>query len=68
MARNGCHDSGREVIDRRANQDADYSQLVRQFERDCQSVLGKDELSALGNSQAGWGLVMLKVLEVQYRQ
>ena len=42
---------GREVIDRRANQDADYSQLVRQFERDCQSVLGKDELSALGNSQ-----------------
>ena len=44
---------GREVIDRRANQDADYSQLVRQFERDCQSVLGKDELSALGNSQAG---------------
>ncbi|MBT8515404.1 hypothetical protein G6727_08065 [Polynucleobacter paneuropaeus] len=43
---------GREVIDRRANQDADYSQLVRQFERDCQSVLGKDELSALGNSQA----------------
>ena len=44
---------GREVIDRRTNQDADYSQLVRQFERDCQSVLGKDELSALGNSQAG---------------
>ena len=43
---------GRDVIDRRANQDADYSQLVRQFERDCQSVLGKDELSALGNSQA----------------
>lgn len=44
---------GREVIDRRANQDADYSQLVRQFERDCQSVLGRDELSALGNAQAG---------------
>ena len=44
---------GREVIDRRANQDADYSQLVRQFERDCQSVLGRDELSALANSQAG---------------
>lgn len=42
---------GREVIDRRANQDADYSQLVRQFERDYQYVLGKDELSALGNSQ-----------------
>ena len=44
---------GREVIDRRANQDADYSQLVRQFERDCQSILGKDELSALANAQAG---------------
>ena len=46
---------GREVIDRRANQDADYSQLVRQFEQGCQSVLGKDELSALGNSQAAAG-------------
>ena len=44
---------GREVIDRRANQDADYSQLVLQFERDCQSVLGRDELSALANSQTG---------------
>ena len=43
---------GRGVIDRRANQDADYSQLVSQFERDCQSVLGKDELSALANTQA----------------
>ena len=46
---------GREVIDRRASQDADYLQLVRQFERDCQSVLGKDELSALGNSQVAAG-------------
>ena len=44
---------GREVIDRRANQDADYSQLVRQFEKDCQSVLVRDELSSLANSQAG---------------
>lgn len=44
---------GREVIDRRANQDADYSQLVRQFEKDCQSVLVRDELSSLVNSQAG---------------
>ena len=47
---------GREVIDRRANQDADYSQLVRQFEKDCQSVLVKDELSSLANSQAGGGV------------
>lgn len=46
---------GREVIDRRANQDADYSQLVRQFEKDCQSVLVRDELSSLANSQAGGG-------------
>lgn len=46
---------GREVIDRRANQDADYSQLVRQFEKDCKSVLVKDELSSLANSQAGGG-------------
>jgi general secretion pathway protein J len=44
---------GREVIDRRANQDADYSQLVRQFEKDCQSVLVRDDLSSLANSQAG---------------
>ncbi len=45
---------GREVIDRRANQDANYSQLVRQFERDCQEVLRRPELSslalAMGNS------------------
>ena len=44
---------GREVIDRRANQDADYSQLVRQFEKDCQSVLARDELNSLANSVSG---------------
>lgn len=44
---------GREVIDRRTDQDANYSQLVRQFEKDCQSVLVRDELSSLVNSQAG---------------
>jgi len=42
---------GREVIDRRANQDGVYSQLVHQFERDCQfilhaEVLGSNPLSA----------------------
>ena len=47
---------GREVIDRSANQDADYSQLVRQFEKDCQSVLVRDELSSLANAQAGGGV------------
>lgn len=44
---------GREVIDKRANQDADYSQLVRQFERDCQSVLSKDEIASLASSVTG---------------
>lgn len=44
---------GREVIDKRANQDADYSQLVRQFERDCQSVLSKDEIANLASSVSG---------------
>jgi len=42
---------GREVIDRRANHDAVYSQIVHQFERDCQfilhaEVLGSNPLSA----------------------
>jgi prepilin-type N-terminal cleavage/methylation domain-containing protein len=44
---------GREIIDQRANQDADYSQLVRQFEKDCQSILVRNELISLANSQAG---------------
>ena len=44
---------GREVIDKRANQDADYSQLVRQFERDCQSVLSKEEIANLASSVSG---------------
>jgi Tfp pilus assembly protein PilX len=38
---------GRETIDRRANQDAGYSQLVRQFERDCQESLRRDEIAPL---------------------
>ena len=44
---------GREVIDKRANQDADYSQLVRQFEHDCQSVLRRDEIASLAGSVSG---------------
>jgi len=48
---------GREVIDKRANQDADYSQLVRQFERDCQSVLSKDEIASLASSATGGAIV-----------
>lgn len=38
---------GREVIDRRANADASYSQLVRQFERDCQESLRREEIAPL---------------------
>lgn len=38
---------GRETIDRRANQDASYFQLVRQFERDCQESLRRDEIAPL---------------------
>jgi general secretion pathway protein J len=41
---------GREIIDQNANQDARYSQLVRQFERDCQQILRPDELSFLSNA------------------
>jgi prepilin-type N-terminal cleavage/methylation domain-containing protein len=41
---------GREGIDRRSNQDASYNQLVRQFERDCQTILRRDELIALSAS------------------
>lgn len=41
---------GRETIERRAIQDGAYSQLVRQFERDCQEILRRDELVALSAS------------------
>ena len=37
---------GREVIDGRANQDAVYTQLVNQFERDCQFILRADVLGS----------------------
>ena len=45
---------GRETIDRRANLDANYFQLVRQFERDCQESLRRDEIAPLF-SVAGTG-------------
>ncbi len=38
---------GREIIDRRTNQDNEYAQLVRQFERDCQEILRPQEISIL---------------------
>jgi len=37
---------GREVIERRSNDDLAYMQLVRQFDRDCQEILRRDELNA----------------------
>jgi len=37
---------GREVIERRSNDDLSYMQLVRQFDRDCQEILRRDELNA----------------------
>lgn len=37
---------GREVIERRSNEDLSYVQLVRQFDRDCQEILRRDELNA----------------------
>ncbi|OYY19327.1 MULTISPECIES: prepilin-type N-terminal cleavage/methylation domain-containing protein [unclassified Polynucleobacter] len=46
---------GRETIDRRANLDASYFQLVNQFERDCQESLRRDEIAPLfsaGNASA----------------
>jgi len=42
---------GREVIERRSNDDLSYMQLVRQFDRDCQEILRRDELNA-ANSPA----------------
>jgi len=36
---------GREVIERRSNEDLTYVQLVRQFDRDCQEILRRDELN-----------------------
>lgn len=47
---------GREVIERRSNEDLSYMQLVRQFDRDCQEILRRDELNfSLGTSNAPAG-------------
>jgi len=45
---------GREVIERRSNEDLTYVQLVRQFDRDCQEILRRDELNfSLGTTNLG---------------
>ena len=36
---------GRELIERSSNQDLAYMQLVRQFDRDCQEIIRRDELN-----------------------
>jgi type II secretory pathway component PulJ len=46
---------GRETIDRRANLDANYFQLVRQFERDCQESLRRDEIAPLFSAASTGG-------------
>lgn len=50
---------GRETIDRRATQDASYTQLVKQFERDCQESLRRDEIAPLFSAGAGAGVASL---------
>lgn len=46
---------GRETIDRRANLDASYFQLVSQFERDCQESLRRDEVAPLFSAASSGG-------------
>ena len=46
---------GRETIDRRANLDASYFQLVSQFERDCQESLRRDEVAPLFSAASSSG-------------
>lgn len=46
---------GRETIDRRANVDASYFQLVSQFERDCQESLRRDEIAPLFSAASAGG-------------
>lgn len=47
---------GRETIDRRANLDASYFQLVSQFERDCQESLRRDEIAPLFSAASAGGI------------
>jgi len=41
---------GREVIERRSNEDLSYMQLVRQFDRDCQEIIRRDELNTINTT------------------
>jgi prepilin-type N-terminal cleavage/methylation domain-containing protein len=50
---------GREVIERRSNEDFSYMQLVRQFDRDCQEIVRRDELNIANSamSSAATGVI-----------
>lgn len=58
---------GRDVIDRRANQDAVYAQLVNQFERDCQFVLRAEVLGSNPLSAGAKNIWWIRQLNVDNR-
>lgn len=58
---------GRDVIDRRANQDATYAQLVNQFERDCQFILRAEVLGANPLSAGAKNIWWIRQLQVDNR-
>jgi general secretion pathway protein J len=58
---------GREVIDRRANQDAEYAQLVNQFERDCQFILRSEVLGSNPLSAGAKNIWWIRQLQVDNR-
>jgi prepilin-type N-terminal cleavage/methylation domain-containing protein len=58
---------GRDVIDRRANQDAVYAQLVNQFERDCQFILRAEVLGSNPLSVGAKNIWWIRQLNVDNR-
>ena len=58
---------GRDVIDRRANQDAVYAQLVNQFERDCQYILRAEVLGSNPLSAGAKNIWWIRQLQVDNR-
>jgi general secretion pathway protein J len=58
---------GRDVIDRRANQDAVYTQLVNQFERDCQFILRAEVLGTNPLSAGAKNIWWIRQLQVDNR-
>ena len=58
---------GRDVIDRRANQDAVYAQLVNQFERDCQFILRAEVLGSNPLSAGAKNIWWIRQLQVDNR-